>query len=100
MPSLRGIEDVVAPSHHLASLHGRGEGLHLHGVLGISVTSSARKEHQRALVGAPGLELDNPVLADLLVGRVIVHVLALGMVDSCNLRAVHLLIPRVRVDVR
>ena len=100
MPSLSRVQDVVAPPHHLACLDGSRECLHLHGHLGVGVTGATREEHEWALVSAPGLELDHPVLADILIHRVVVHVLSLGVVDACNFRTVDLLVPRVGVDVR
>ncbi len=68
-------------------------------MLGISVSGSTCEKHQRALVGTPGLKFDDPVLANLLVLRVVVHVFTLWVIDTCNLRAVDLLIPGVRMNV-
>ncbi len=99
MPSLLGVEDVESPAHHLAGLDGGSECGDLDGVLGVSVAGARCEEVEGALVGAPGLELDDPVLADVLVVGVVVHVLLLGVVDARDLRPVDLHVPGVRVDV-
>ena len=99
MPSLSRVQDIVPPSHHLACLNCSRECLHFHRHLGVSVAGATGEEHEGALVGAPGFELDHPVLADVLIHGVVVHVLSLGVVDSCNFRTVDLLVPRVGVDV-
>ena len=85
VPSLLRVENIVSPSHHFAGLDCCCEGLGFNCMLGISVSGSTCEKHQRALVGTPRLKFDDPVLANLLVLWVVVHVFALWMIDTCNL---------------
>ena len=64
-------------------------------MLRVSISGTTSEEHERALVSTPRLEFDDPVLTDLFVLRVVVHVLALGVIDASDLGFVNLIIPRV-----
>ena len=64
-------------------------------MLRVGISGTTSEEHERALVGAPRLEFDDPVLTDLFVLRVVMHVLALGVIDASDLGFVNLIIPRV-----
>ena len=97
VPFLSRIEDIVTPSHHLAGLHRRRECLGLHRHFRVLVLGSTREELQRTLVCSPRLKLYHPVLADVLVRRVVMHVFLLRMIDPCDLLSVLLTVPDVRV---
>ena len=90
-----GVGDIVAPASHLGVLDG---GLHVGEphlkVVALRVEWIVRGRgplHQWRLEGALRIEVDDPVLPDGLVLRMVVHVLLLRHVDSCDL----VLVPNV-----
>lgn len=78
------VDNVVAPAHLFAEHDGGVKRAKVHLGLREGISGGGGPVHKSALVLSIDLEINNPVLADVLVGGVAVHVLLLIMVDASN----------------